>query len=267
MSEESSPADRHGPHGGGEFAVAATAFTYLTRLPLARFARHDSHALSVATRWFPAVGLLIGAALALALSAVAAVAPIAVAAIVTIVLGVVLTGGLHEDGLADVADSTGGFTVEKKLAIMRDSRIGTYGALALLLLVLARFTTLSELGFSGFAEVLAVLLAAHVLGRWCCVLVMAWQPSARAEGANRGAMEGVGRSQAVMASGVAAVCLVPTAMLGGSFLLLALPLAVLVAAVMGLWFRRSLGGVTGDCLGAIVVLVEIAVLFLGVSVL
>ncbi|CAN5389854.1 adenosylcobinamide-GDP ribazoletransferase [soil metagenome] len=244
----------------GEVRVAATAVTLLTRLPLARFANADPSAMSAATRWFPAVGLLIGALLALTLLAADAAAPASLAVVATIVMGVLLTGGLHEDGLADVADSTGAFGVERKLAVMRDSRIGTYGALALLLLVLARFVALSALVPAGTALVLAALVAAHLLARWSNVGLMAALPYARPEGAGGLVPHDVHRREVVVASLAGAVCLVPAMVMAPLLTVLAVGLAVLATVAAGWWFKRSFGGITGDCLGASNVLVEMVIL-------
>lgn len=238
----------------------ATALTFLTRLPVAGFASGDPAALSRSSTWFPLVGLLIGAILGVSLLAALAVAPVALAVILVLILSVLLTGGFHEDGLADVADSAGAFTVDSKLAIMRDSRVGTYGALALVLLIAARFTALSELADSAWGVLLGTLIAAHVLGRWSSVLLMAWLPYARAEAANKIVAQGVTRSQFFTASLVSLACLIPVAVMDGQVVLIALPTAGLVATVAGLWFRRSFGGITGDALGAANVIVELSVL-------
>ncbi|MGB5952524.1 MAG: adenosylcobinamide-GDP ribazoletransferase [Ornithinimicrobium sp.] len=244
----------------GEVRVAATALTFLTRLPLARLSSADPAGLSAATRWFPVVGLSIGGLLAMTLLGVDALVPTTVAVVLTIAVGVLVTGGLHEDGFADVADSAGAFGVERRLAIMRDSRIGAYGALALLLLVLARFVTLSAIAASTVSLVVAALVTAHVMARWSSVALMAALPYARPEGANGIVAQGVKASQLGLATAVAALCLIPAAALAPLMTMMAIIAALIIASVAGWWFKRTLGGITGDCLGAANVLVEIVVL-------
>lgn len=238
----------------------ATALTFLTRLPVARFASGEPAALSRATTWFPLVGLLIGSALGLAVIGLSSLLPPSVAVIAVLVLGVVLTGGFHEDGLADVADSAGAFALDSKLSIMRDSRVGTYGALALILLLLARYAVLGDLVWTDWTLVLGALIAAHVLARWSSVLLMTWLPYARAEAANKVVAQGVTSTQLLLSSAVVAVCLIPVAVLEWPLAVLAVPVALAVTALAGLWFRRSFGGITGDCLGAANVLIEISIL-------
>ncbi|MGB3764830.1 MAG: adenosylcobinamide-GDP ribazoletransferase [Ornithinimicrobium sp.] len=238
----------------------ATALTFLTRLPVSRLARGGPSALARATTWFPLVGLIIGSALALAVLTFDAVLPTGVAVVIVLALGVLLTGGLHEDGLADVADSAGAFSVEKKLAVMRDSRVGTYGVLALVILLAARYAVVGELAVTDWTVVIAALVAAHVLSRWSSVLLMAWLPSARTEGANTSTAQGVTGAQLLRSTAVAGICMVPVAILDGPSALLAVPVALAVTTLAGLWFRRTFGGITGDCLGAATIAVEISVL-------
>lgn len=244
----------------------ATALTFLTRLPVARFASGEPAALSRATTWFPLVGLVIGSTMGFAVIVLSAIMPASVVVIAALALGLLLTGGFHEDGLADVADSAGAFSVDSKLAIMRDSRVGTYGALALIVLITARFAVLGDLVWTDWTVVLGALIAAHVMARWSSVLLMAWLPYARAEAVNKVVAQGVTRTQLLRSSGVATLCLIPVAALDWPMALLAVPIALIVAALAGLWFRRAFGGITGDCLGAANVVVEISVLVTAVTV-
>ncbi len=213
-----------------------------------------------ATLLFPLVGLFIGAVLGAVFIGADAVAPPSLAIFATLVVGVLLTGGFHEDGLADVADSTGAFGREAKLAIMRDSRIGTYGALALILLIVARLLLLSDLTWNTWGVIVGALIAAHSLARWSSVALMAWLNYARAEAANKTIAQGVTASGAAISSGFALGAVLLAALVGGSLLLVTIPVAVAATVLAGWWFKRSFGGITGDCLGAANIVVEIAVL-------
>jgi|GEM_PF-34836 len=245
----------------GPLAAVATAIMFLTRLPVGLLGSGDPAVLSRATRWFPLVGLLVGGLLGATWALAQTFLPSSIAVFGVLVAGVLVTGAFHEDGLADVADSAGAFGREAKLDIMRDSRVGTYGAVALVLLVLGRFVLLWELSVMPLVAPLAALIAAHVLARWSSVWLMARVPYARPNSSNRVISANVDLRRLAEASVVAALALVPAVWLGGWLaVLVAIPVALLVTLVAGWRFRRSIGGITGDCLGATNVLVELAVL-------
>ena len=244
----------------GVLTSVATAFTFLTRIPVARWSGSQAQDLSRSTPWFPVVGVVVGSLIAAVVVAVAAAAPVWLAAVVGIVMGLAVTGALHEDGLADVADSAGALTVAHKLAVMRDSRVGTYGVLALLLVLMMRFASLSAFAGAGWTVVAGVVITAHVLARWSSVALMAWQPYARPDSPNGRVAAGVGLRQAVLASVAAAAWLACAVILVGPWALAAVPVAAGAVGLSGWWFRRSLGGITGDCLGATNIAVELSVL-------
>jgi len=233
-----------------------TGFGLLTRLPLPN---HTSRGAEAAWSW-PLVGLVVGL-IAMAAGWVTVAAGIAdpLAAVLVVGVLVLCTGGLHEDGLADTADGLwGGWTTERRLEIMRDSHIGSYGVIALVLVLLARV-------FAVFLVintwVLPALVAAAVLSRGVLPLIMSLVPNARDDGLSRG----VGRPSL----GVAGVAVALAVVLGAFCLgwdVVAACLAVLVVACgMALLARSRIGGQTGDILGAIQVLAEVAVLVVLVS--
>ena len=165
------------------------------------------------------------------------------------------TGAMHEDGLADSADGLwGGWTVEQRLAIMKDSHIGTYGVLALLVSGLARWSLLSGLVSSGSA--LPALLAAAMLSRAPMVLLMAWLDPAREGGLSRA----VGRPSLRSAAIGGGLALLLAMILCGSGAFWAGLAALLAAMALGLLAKVKIGGQTGDILGASQQLAEIAAL-------
>ncbi len=184
--------------------------------------------------------------------------PPPVAAVWALAAMIVTTGALHEDGLADTADGFGGGrTRERKLAIMRDSRIGTFGALALLLSLAVRGASVAALASPGAAT--AALVAAGALGRGAIVLVLLLLAPARTDGMAAGlGTRRVGRGAAgIGLAALIAVALLPTGTalrLCGAALVMALALCWLA--------RRQIGGHTGDVLGAASVATECAVLSL-----
>lgn len=206
---------------------------------------------------FPLVGLLAGGVSAgiFLLASEAGLAP-AIAAWLAIAAQILLTGGLHEDGLADMADAAAfGRDREQKLAIMRDSRIGSFGVLALIVVIGLRAAVLG--GFPADMRTVVILLVATMASRSMMVLLMGTTAFARADGLAAGA----GRpSRSVMFG-----CLVMT--LGGAMLLTGpypALMALLVAAIAA-WMLRGLamrhfGGITGDVLGAAQQLTELLLL-------
>ena len=212
-----------------------------------------------ASRAFPLVGVAIGvivATVALATRAIGLPAPLA--ALLAVATGIAVTGALHEDGLADTADGLGGRTRERRLAIMRDSAIGTYGVLALVVVVALKVAALEALLVRPLAAVLA-LVAAHAASRAALVWLWHATPPARSDGAAVGAGQPWWRSVRTAAA-IAALAALPALLALGPWATLS-AFAALVAVTLGLRrHARSLGGHTGDLLGTCVLLGETAVL-------
>lgn len=234
------------------------AACFLTRLPVRWPPDAPADALARSMRLFPLLGAGIGLAAGLVWAlALGLGAPALVAALLALAAQALLTGALHEDGLADVADGFGGGrSRERALEIMRDSRIGSYGTLALVLSVGLRAAALAALGWNLWAGV-AALAASGAVSRATCPALLAWLPPARPDGLGAGA--GRPPSEAVFTALGLALCFA-LLLLGLRHGLAALVLAALVAwAVAGL-ARRRIGGHTGDVLGAAQQLAEVAVL-------
>lgn len=233
--------------------AAATAF--LTRVPVAPTAREFR--LSEAGWAFP----LVGAGIGLLAAAVLALAQLLrlgdwPSALLAILAGAVLSGGLHEDGLADTADGFGGGRDRiDKLRIMRDSRHGTYGVLSIVLSVLLRAAALAEIGDPIHAGL--ALVAAHAASRGLLPPAMIWLPPARADGLGAEAGRpptGVALVAVVLGAAMAAAALGPAS--GAA----ALGLAAAAVAISAVLAYRQIGGYTGDVLGAFQQVGEIAML-------
>lgn len=242
-------------------ARGRTALAFLTRLPLTKPAEGDEArgmaSLAEAAGLFPLVGIVVGTLGALAyLAADGLGLPPVLAALVALGATILVTGALHEDGLADVADGFGGgFERARKLEIMRDSGLGSYGALALILSVLARLLALASLAEP--ALVAGALVAAHAAGRAPLPAIMAWSRPARADGLAAGAGR-PGPRQVGLALALGA--LVSALAVGPISGLVAFAVACLGAVLLLAVARRQIGGYTGDVLGAIEQLAEILVL-------
>jgi adenosylcobinamide-GDP ribazoletransferase len=153
----------------------AVAFQFLTRLPVPQV-EFAPDGLARAVKFFPVVGLVVGAGGALLQRVLAPHLGRPASGLAVLLYLVLITGCLHEDGLADVADSLGGWNPEQRLAILHDSRIGSYGAAALVLSLLGRAVLLAELPLEHFA---AYLITAHVLCRWSTLPLSYYLPPAR----------------------------------------------------------------------------------------
>jgi adenosylcobinamide-GDP ribazoletransferase len=241
---------------GREVRLLGTALMLLTRLPLPGLAGFQEDWLPRSASWFPLVGALVGgiAAAVFFLASLLWSGPIP--ALLAVAAGAWVTGGLHEDGWADTFDGfAAGRTRERILAAMKDSRIGAAGALGLILLVAGK---LSALALLPRTDIPAALVAAHVLSRWSSIPLMWGLSYARPEGGMAGPLAGrVSAGRLVAGTLLALLIAVPLLRWA------ALPagLSALAAVLLsGFFFRRRLGGITGDCLGAVNQFVELAVL-------
>jgi adenosylcobinamide-GDP ribazoletransferase len=235
------------------------AFQFLTRLPITRIP-YQPDSLSSSAKFSPVVGLFIGLGASGLQHLLTPHLNRLRGALLVLTFLVLITGGLHEDGLADAADAVdGGWNREQVLTILKDSRIGSFGALALILSVLARFLLLSILPANRFA---AFVISSHVLCHWTALPLSYFLPSAR-ESDGQGARITQNNS--------------PTSLLTGTLLSFAIVLfllrrefwvpvvaSLMIAGLSGLYYFRRIGGLTGDGFGTTNQLTEIAVYFCGV---
>lgn len=235
-----------------------TAFQFLTRISFAP-GNYRPDALSRATIYFPVVGLAVGAMAALLNYLLAFHLSRPLCALLVVAFLVLITGGLHEDGLADVADAFGGgWNREQILMILRDSRIGSFGAIALTLSLGARCLLLATLPIGRFVS---FVISAHVLCRWTVLPLGYFLKAAREEGQGvriaykkrwMAVLIGSGLALGIVGYLLRARCWIP---------ILA---SIVVVTVSALYYWRRIGGVTGDCFGATIQLTEIAVYLCGV---
>jgi adenosylcobinamide-GDP ribazoletransferase len=197
-------------------------------------------------RAFPLVGALLGIAAGFAFAiAIGLGLPVLVAGVIAVAVLALMTGALHEDGLADMADGFGGgHNAEKKLAIMRDSRIGAYGVIVLVLVLAAKVGALADLADIGV--VMSGLICAAAASRAAMVAMMRWLPAARGDGL--GAQAGQPAAEHVW-TGIVIAALLCVLLLTWSGVV-ALLIAALGALAVGVLARRQIGGHTGDVLGA-----------------
>ncbi|MGC9418781.1 MAG: adenosylcobinamide-GDP ribazoletransferase [Rhodovulum sp.] len=242
-----------------EARLALLAVQFLTRIPVPADPGYTSERMGRAIRYFPLVGLGLGLGLSAVYGLSTVVFPPVVAALLAVAAGVRLTGALHEDGLADLADGLGGGqTRERMLDIMRDSRIGSYGTVTLGLVLALKIAALAGLGGAVAA---AALVAAHTLSRLTTVVMSGRLAYARAEGKAGFADSGPGDEGMRIALATGAIALAGLGLVAGSGAALT---ALIATCILYLWFeamlRRRLGGQTGDALGALQQLSETVIL-------
>jgi adenosylcobinamide-GDP ribazoletransferase len=229
------------------------ALQFLTRLPVRLKRAPDMAAMVI---WFPLAGALIG----LLAGGVGAIAfewttPL-VAGALAVTAGLLVTGAFHEDGLGDIADAFGGgYTIERRLEILKDSRHGTYGVAAMSASIAVRLTAIASMP-SG-ATLIASMVAAHAIARGAAVALMAQVPLAQHAGLGADYGQATTRTRGALAIAMAAAI---GAIAVGWWALPALAVAHLAAYVVGALARHKIGGISGDVLGAAEQVAEGAVL-------
>jgi adenosylcobinamide-GDP ribazoletransferase len=236
-----------------EVRIFFTALMFYTRIPCPNFADHREEYLNRATRYFPLIGFIVAAISFAALAGAMYFFSPELSILLSIIVSVFTTGAFHEDGFADTCDGFGGgWTKEKILTIMKDSRVGTYGVVGLVLIFGVKFFTL--LNISSRVNIFTfglLLICGHVLSRFCAILIIRLLPYARedADSKVKPVAKGIFASDLLIAGLFSAVPLVCIACINLLFLFVILPL--LITTIYLIWyFKKWIGGYTGDCLGA-----------------
>jgi adenosylcobinamide-GDP ribazoletransferase len=264
-----------------QLALFFTAAQFLTRLPTPALRDFDPSSLSRSLRYFPLVGVLVGLINVAVWWLASLRLPASVSIGLMLAASAVLTGALHEDGFADACDGFGaGNTPGRVLAIMKDSRIGAYGAIGISLMLGLKWTVLAALPLALFP---LIVIAAHSMSRWCAIGLIWRLAYVRTDSEGKaksfaGRLSGFGwtLSGLIGIAGFAplafawlrwsgagaapgAIALSAAVLLGGAVA------AAFVALFAAVYFRRRLGGYTGDCLGAAQQLAELAFLLGGLA--
>jgi adenosylcobinamide-GDP ribazoletransferase len=213
--------------------------------------------LVIGSLYFPLVGLLMGLVLCLFSIFSGPYLPALVLAALLVVVNIWLTGGLHLDGLMDACDGLfGGRSRESKLEIMRDSRVGSFGVLGGVSIILLKFALLASMSLHQLSVVFLLVLPAS---RWAMVLAMYIFPSARPAGLGAAVRQVVTTRRLIVAS---LLVLLIALIVGHLIGLCVLGMAMLVTVALGLWVMRSLGGLTGDIYGMMAEVVDVVCLLL-----
>lgn len=235
-----------------------TALQFFTRLPIPGWVGFDAAWLNQASRYFPLVGVVVAAITAGVYALAAWFLPAPVAVLLSTAAGIYATGAFHEDGFADMCDGFGGgMTAERVLEIMKDSRIGAYGAIGIICLLGTRCATLSML---PPLATIAALLVAHPLSRLMATSLIWRLDYARAEGKAKPLAQKMSTIEFLLAavtSAIPALAMIACGWLTWSALAAGIVAAVIATIWLARKFVRRIAGYTGDCLGAVQQLSEV----------
>ncbi|WP_353483481.1 adenosylcobinamide-GDP ribazoletransferase [Haliscomenobacter sp.] len=244
-----------------QMMIFLNAVMFYTRIPVPSWMTHDEDMLNRATIYFPFIGWIVAGVSVLSLWAFSTIWPWSVTVLLSMVVSIFLTGAFHEDGFADVCDGFGGgWTKMKILEIMKDSRVGVYGAAGLGLMLALKFALLQSFSFN---QAIVALCLAHPLSRFTALSLIYTHEYARDDASSK--VKPVAKqlqfSELLIALGFA---LIPLAVLlywefDWGYLGVFLPLLVL-QWYLGRYFQKWIGGYTGDCLGATQQMAELLVL-------
>ena len=257
-----------------QLTLFLVAIQFLTRLRVPGLHGFQPDWLAGSARYFPLVGVLIGLGSVGVWWLVGLVFPPTVAVGIMIAASLLLTGAFHEDGFADVCDGFGGGTTrDQVLAIMKDSRIGAYGAIGIGVVLGLKWTTCVAIPPAVFP---LMLVGAHMFSRWCaCALIWQLRYVRSSDAGKAGPLAGSLSGRDWLLSGaLGAIAVAPFAMaldfMPTERVLLALAAAVAASAITTVlaarYFQRRIGGYTGDCLGAVQQLAELAFLLAALAV-
>lgn len=258
-----------------QFLLFLVAIQFLTRLPVPHLDGFQSRWLSQSARYFPLVGVLVGSISVGVWWLTAIFFPPAVAAGSMLGTSLLLTGAFHEDGFADACDGFGGGTTrDAVLSIMKDSRLGTYGAIGLFMMLGAKWSTLVSLPRAALP---VTVIAAHMVSRWCAMSLIWRLPYARADAdaKSKPFADSLGTGDWLLSGALGVLALLPAALLFDAAaalpwaraLLVGLAFAMASSLLAGAYFYSRIGGYTGDCLGAAQQIAELSFLLAALGVL
>ena len=239
-----------------QWHIFLTAVMFFTRLPVGKHVPYSEEYLNSSSKHLPIIGWFVGTMSALIFYGLSFILPIHLAILFSMVGSILITGAFHEDGFADVCDGFGGgWTKEKILTIMKDSRIGAYGMIGMSILLLSKFISLSELQVKiiPFA-----LIIGHTLSRYMATLFIFTHDYVREDQTSKSKPLGkkLKTPEFIFAT---ATTLLPFLLFQSVWVLTIIPAVLLVKFFFARYINKWIGGYTGDCLGAIQQLTELSV--------
>lgn len=237
-----------------EFLRLLASFVYFSRIPVPLSNKINAEHYKKSVRYLPWVGFIVSVAGAIVMYVATPFLPKHISTLLGLLTTILLTGALHEDGLADVCDGFGGgYQKQKILDIMKDSRIGTYGVIGLLIAFMFRFTALNEMPIYFKA---VFFIAAHTLSRYTLIVIMFKYTYARDENSSK-AKTVIG-DISIMDLFIGFIPVVISLILTGTFWVISFIIPVWITQwIMGRYYYKKIEGYTGDCLGALQQITEI----------
>ncbi|WP_259070188.1 adenosylcobinamide-GDP ribazoletransferase [Mucilaginibacter sp. X4EP1] len=237
-----------------EIRIFFTALMFFTRIPCPKWVDHSKEYLNKSSRYFPMVGILVGSISALFFYGFQFILPKEIALLLSMVASVLTTGAFHEDGFADVCDGFGGgWTKEKILLIMKDSRLGTYGVIGVGLILLLKWTSLNQL---PAATIVITLIAGHTISRLNAVSLIFTDEYAREDDTSKTKPLATKMSTGGLVFAII-TGLLPLLLFNNVYVCITLLPLLLVRWYFSWYFKKWIGGYTGDCLGAVQQLSEV----------
>jgi adenosylcobinamide-GDP ribazoletransferase len=255
-----------------EWHIFLTAVMFLTRIQVPSNIDHNPEHLQRSSKYFPLVGCIVGGISILVYLATAKFFSENVAILASIIAGILTTGAFHEDGFADTCDAFGGgWTKEKILLIMKDSRLGTYGVTGLLCMLAAKFLLLQELPkftpasltettnpLLSYQCFIGIVLLAHSLSRFMAVTIIQQYEYVTDDDVSKSKPLASKKLSVTAFLTAGLFALLPFVLLPLNFLLIVLPVTI-TRFYLGSYFKKWIGGYTGDCLGAVQQVTEIVI--------
>jgi adenosylcobinamide-GDP ribazoletransferase len=231
-----------------EIRIFFTALMFFTRIPCPKWVDHSEEYLNKSSKYFPLVGIIVGSISALTFWLFQWILPNEIAIILGMIASILTTGAFHEDGFADVCDGFGGgWTKEKILLIMKDSRLGTYGVVGIGLILLLKWSALTHL---PTGVLVITLISGHAISRLNAVSLIYTDQYARDDDTSKSKPLATKMSFGELVF-AAAFGLAPLALFANLYVLLTLLPLLFVRWYFSGYFKKWIGGYTGDCLGAV----------------
>jgi adenosylcobinamide-GDP ribazoletransferase len=236
-----------------EIRIFFTALMFFTRIPCPKWVDHSEEYLNKSSRYFPLMGWIVGGFSAIIYFFSAYILPIPIAILLSMVASIYITGAFHEDGVADVCDGFGGgWTKEKIMDIMKDSRVGAFGVIGMVLILLIKYTSLVSAPVQYRLMIPFLIISAHSLSRFVAVTFLVTHEYSRTEGSKSKPLAtkmSAGSFIVAFVFGLVPLVLFSAYYKKYELILLVIPL-YLVKILLGRFFKKWIGGYTGDCLGA-----------------
>lgn len=250
-----------------EITYFLTALMFFTRIPIPVKLDYSSEIMNQSQKYYPLVGIVVGFINALICYVLHFILPLDISLVLMMMGSILLTGAFHEDGFTDVCDSFGGgYGKEKILTIMKDSRVGAYGVVGIILLFLLKFLSMKHLAETSFIDFLVVLIIAHSSSRYLSgLMIHTHQYVTDIDQSKSKPIANKALPKKTLLVGLL-FTLLPFLWFQNVWMLLVLPFAYLGKAYLGWYFNKHIGGYTGDCLGTVQQVTEVLI-YLGCIIL